>query len=322
MTRILAAFLCFLSLSASAQLKPSVITTSGTALLIPEGIAVHPKTGIVYVSSIQEKKIIAIEKDGKHRDLFASGEFDFLEGLGMKVDEKNNRLFVVSNQKQGRQHISRIHSVDLSTGKAKMLYTQQDTVMHLFNDLVIDESGKLWITDTYYSAVYRFDPAIGNMELFVKNKLLDYPNGIAKGKNNQLYIATYRNGLMKLDMQSKELKALTGFRDSTMAYALDGLVYFNNSLIGIFNTGNDRSRNTVVQYDLDANGNAITAERILDRGHPAFYEPTTAALVGNKLYVLANSHLASYNANKQSVKGVENKLTDVAVVIYELSSGK
>jgi DNA-binding beta-propeller fold protein YncE len=41
---------------------------------------------------------------------------------------------------------------------------------------------------------------------------------------------------------------------------------------------------------------------------------------GNKLYVLANSYLGEYNANKESAMGIADKLGPVVVIVYELKT--
>ena len=107
--------------------------------------------------------------------------------------------------------------------------------------------------------------------------------------------------------------SLQGYSDSALAFGLDGLGYYNNTIIGVYNNAPDRSAHAVVQYTLDNSGTKILSEKILDKGHQLFYEPTTLSIAGNHMYVLANSHLAVYNANKQSTLGVEGKLTPVAI---------
>jgi outer membrane protein assembly factor BamB len=313
--------LAFIALSAVAcrTREPLVITTRGTELLIPEGIAVDA-AGRIYVSSINLHKIIVIEKDGSHRDFIPAGHDKYLEGLGMKIDGKRNWLWALSNIQQGKTYTSQVHAFDLETGKTQQYHVLRDTVPHLFNDLVIGNDGRIFLTDTYYSAVYSLDPEARKLELVVKSKLLDYPNGLVEGKYGKLYVATYEHGPMMLDLATKELKPLGGFRDSAIAFALDGLNVWNNTLTGVYNynPAGDRSTNAVVQYVLVEDGTAIAEERIIDRGNALFYEPTTAAVAGDYLYVIANSHLATYNANKQSVKGVENKLKPVTVIRYRL----
>ena len=69
---------------------------------------------------------------------------------------------------------------------------------------------------------------------------------------------------------------------------------------------------------LDEKGTTVIKEEIIDKGNPKFFQPTTAALTNKQLFVLANSHLEVYNANKQSTKGKEDQLTPVTILSYKL----
>jgi hypothetical protein len=80
----------------------------------------------------------------------------------------------------------------------------------------------------------------------------------------------------------------------------------------VYNSAADNKDNAIVQYSLNEAGDKIINERIIEKGNELFHEPTTAALLGNKLYVVANSYLTTYNANHESVKGIEEKLGPVA----------
>jgi hypothetical protein len=212
---------------------------------------------------------------------------------------------------------SKVHAFDIATGKTMQQYSIQDTIPHLFNDLAIAANGNLFITDTYFSAVYKVNPAAKKLELLICSSLLDYPNGLTFG-NNCLYIATYRNGLVLLDTTTKEIKKLGGVSDTTIALGLDGLVFSNNTLTGVYNTGSTPGQNCIIQYFLSANGDRVEREEILVQGHSSFADPTTAALFNKRLYVLANSHLDVFNTNKTSTKGIEDKLKPVTILVYKL----
>jgi hypothetical protein len=121
-----------------------------------------------------------------------------------------------------------------------------------------------------------------------------------------------------LDPSVKKLSPLKGYADSVKAYNLDGLVYRNNTIIGVYNGANNNKDNAIIQYSLNDRGDKIISEKIIDEGNDLFHEPTTAALLGNKLYVLANSYLSAYNANHESVKSIEDKLGPVTILVYEL----
>jgi outer membrane protein assembly factor BamB len=305
-------------LDLAAQSGAELIITHTEKNVIPEGITIDPAKGTIYVSSIALKKIIAINNDGSHRDFIKSGQDGFLEGLGMKIDPKAQWLWVVSNKKQGHWFLSCVHAFDLKTGSVKQKYVIKDTAHHLFNDLILHPDGKIYITDTYDSSLYEVDPGRQKLSLFVKDPLIAWPNGITYNANGKVYIATYSHGLMQLDLPSKKLTPLKGSTDSTKAYNLDGLVFWNNNIIGVYNGAETNKDNAVVQYSLNNSGDEIISEKIIDKGNELFHDPTTAAILENKLYVLANSYLGEYNANKESAEGISDKLGPVAILVYKL----
>lgn len=309
----------FVLIKLPAQIKPIVISTNSENDLIPEGIAVDPRTGTMYVSSIARQKIIAVDETANHRDFISSNQYGFLEGLGMKIDTTRNLLWAISGKKVDKWYSSQIQAFNLSTGKPEHFYSVKDTIPHLFNDLEIDRNGNIYITDTEFSAFYFVNTEKKKLELFSKNPLIKYPNGISFGKNGELYVATYGSGPVRINIATKEISQLNGYKDSAIAHGLDGLVYWNHSLYGVYNISKHRSGNLVIKYTLNDKGDAIINEEIIEKGNPHFHEPTTAALAENYLYVLANSHLASYNGNKESTKGIENQLTPVKILRYKLN---
>lgn len=310
-------FVCIL-INLHAQNKPLIIATNSENDLIPEGIAIDERTGIIYVSSIAKQKIIAVDETGNHRDFISTNQHGFQEGLGMKIDAKRNLLWAISGITEGKWFTSQVQAFDLSTGKPEHFYSIKDTIPHLFNDLDIDQKGNIYMTDTHFSAIYFIDTEKKKLELFSKDPLIKYPNGITFGKSGELYVATYASGPLRINISTKEVIRLNGYTDSVTAYGLDGLVYLDHSLYGIYNISAHRSGNLVIKYTLNEKGDAIIKENIIEKGNAHFHEPTTAALSGNYLYVLANSHLATYNANKQSTKGKESLMKPVAIVRYKL----
>jgi DNA-binding beta-propeller fold protein YncE len=303
--------------SLHAQQKGKAIVTSADKTIIPEGIAIDPRSGDVYVSSINQHKILRIAKNGKAADFISSGVHGFLEGLGMKIDTDRNWLWAVSNKKENGIYTSQLQSFDLKTGEEKQRYQIQDTTPHIFNDLVILDS-VLYITDTYSSALYQLDTRKPELRLYKKHADLSYPNGItADPGTHRLYIASYKNGLVMLDVNTGETSILKGDVNKTRVRGLDGIIFYRNNLIGVYNL-EDRKQHAVLQYRLSTDGKSIQTEKIIDEGNPSFYEPTTVAVYRNKLYVIANSHLAVYNQNKESTIGVEDKLTAPAIVVYKL----
>lgn len=309
--------LAVLTCSFSHAQQPTVIQTTAENDLIPEGIAIDSRNGRIYITSINRHKIIAVDEQGNSTDFIQSGQDGFLEGLGLKVDEKRGWLWALSVLREGKQFSAKIHAFDLATGKTVQQYGIRDTVPHLFNDLALDQNGNLWITDTYFSAIYKLEPESKTLSLFLQSPGLRYPNGLAFGRNH-LYLATYRNGLVWMDTATKKLEKLSGVKDTLISHGLDGLVYHDGTLLGVFNIGKKQADNCVIRYNLSEDGTRVESETILSKGHPEMADPTTAALHNNRLYVLANSHLDAYNANQTSVKGIENKLKKPVILVLPL----
>lgn len=300
----------------NAQVQVKTIISKSEKDIIPEGITVSNQ-GMIYISSIAKNKIVVIDSNGNCSDLVKSSQDGFLEVLGMKIDAKKQWLWAVSNKKTDNRYESKIHAFDLKAKQTKQQYGITDTAQHLFNDLTLHPNGKVYITDTYGSSVYEADPVTQKLSVFLKDSLIAYPNGIVANNKGRVYIATYSHGLMQLDVTTKKLTPLKGYKDST-AFALDGLVFWNNSIIGVYNGAESNKNNLIIQYFLSDDGDKIINEWIIDKGNELFHEPTTADLLNDKLYVLANSYLAAYNENKESVKGIVDKLGSVIVLVYSL----
>jgi streptogramin lyase len=284
--------------------------------LVPEGITADNRTGKIYVSSIAQQKIVVIGKSGRVSDFVASNTEGFGEGLGMKIDNRKNILWALSNKRKGNVFTSMIHGFDLKTGKVLDRFVLQDTIPHLFNDLVIHE-GELLVTDTYASILYKYAPATRQLTEWIPAGKFQYPNGITTGGRKDLYIATYGNGILHIDMQTREVRPMPGFKDSSYAFGLDGLVYRNGALFGVYNA-KEYNTNAVIRYELDPSGKLIKSETVLDSGNPNFKDPTTAVILNDVLYVIANSHLDQFNRNKETVSGIEKSLSPLTLLLYPL----
>jgi hypothetical protein len=307
----------FTTAATFGQLPVKPIWTNADKTLIPEGIAVDDRSGKIFISSINRHKIIAVTTKGKVADFIHSDQHGFLEGLGMKVDGKRKLLWALSNKKENGVYTSQLQAFDLSTAAQKVKHVITDTVPHLLNDMVI-VNDIIYITDTYYSAVYQLNIESNVFSLLKKHPHLTYPNGITADKErHRLYIATYSNGIIGMDIKTLDTFILPGARDAVVVKGLDGLVYLKPTLIGVFNLG-ERNGQSVRGYVLDEEGRSISAELDIDKGNSLFHDPTTLAVRKRFIYVIANSHLDEYNKNKESTEGIEDQLTSPVIIRYKL----
>ncbi len=64
--------------------------------LVPEGIAYDARTRQFFLSSINKGKVVAVSATGEATDFAGPRRDGLMETLGMKVDEKARRLWVLS----------------------------------------------------------------------------------------------------------------------------------------------------------------------------------------------------------------------------------
>ena len=288
--------------------------------IIPEGIAVDRRTGLIYVGSMSQHKVVVMDSTGRSRD-FASindGLPGYTDISGIKVDSRRGFLWAVSTYIEGRSFIAQLNAFDLITGVLREQLTLKDGVRHIFNDLILDNTRqKIYLTDTPFGAVYAADPAMGSIDILVKDSLTAFPNGIALSGEGQLYIATYSHGLLRFDLDKRQLSRLSGYQDREMAFNLDGLAYRDHLLYGVYNSAAHKRDNALIQYRLDMEDTTIVGERIIDIGNPIFRKPTTISLVGSMIYLLAVTNIDEYNANHNSTRGIEQQLRPVTILVYK-----
>ncbi len=309
-----------ISLQLTAQNLTKKIYLISDPLLVPEGIATDPRNGFIYVSSIAKKKIVVFREDEKQADFIPTGRDGFLEGLGMKIDTTRNLLWAISVSSSPKKFISQLHGFDLSSGNTVYKFIKEDSLPTMFNDLDLDEKGNLYITDTRSGKIYYADIINNRLEIFLDSKAILFPNGIAAGANQQLYVASYGSGLLRIDIPTKTIHKLPGFTDTLVTHGIDGLVYAGNQLMGIYSYDVKTSRfdtPMMIKYELDETGQTIVRETKILKGDHSFVQPTTLSKAGDHVFILANSHLGIFNENNQSVKGREKEFKPLTVIRYQ-----
>jgi hypothetical protein len=159
----------------------------------------------------------------------------------------------------------------------------------------LNQEGIPFISDSKNNIIFTIDENDSILKEFYSSKEFWSIQGVAFSENNQtLFIADYIKGLFALSMKTKNLQQISSAVDVSLK-GIDGLTYYNHSLIAIQN-GVIPKR--VTRYFLDKNERRIERFEIIDRNHPAFNEPTSGTLVGNKFYYVANSQWNGYKDGK------------------------
>lgn len=307
----------FAALVFSGENDPKVIEIAADNELIPEGLAVHPHNGTLYLSSLHQHKIVAVSGDGVVQDLIPSNAEGYKMGLGMKIDAAGKTLWACTAYNDSTTHRTGLYQIDLQTGKVLRKAIRNEAKDCFLNDLVVDRQGNIYVTDTHQSSVFRWEARTATLSLWLQDEQLKWANGIALSEDEQtLFVASGRYGIQKINVATKKLTPIAG--PQTDYYATDGLVRYRNSLIGVIGwPQNQPQTHRVLRFHLGPDQTLIRTDT-LDINNPFLNCPTTAALKGDQLYVLARTNLGVYNRHHSSTAGIKDSLQKAVVLQYTL----
>jgi len=274
--------------------------------LIPEGIAYDAVDRTFFVGSLNKRRIVRITPDGKAQDFVTSDQDGIGPVLGLKVDPVRRWLWACSGS-ESKPEASYLFAFEIgATGKLVKKVRLTTPGNHLLNDLVVTSAGEVFATDSEGGTVVRLAPGGDALQPFASGFV--YPNGIAFSADERaLFVADSGSGLTRLERSTGQKRPMP-YPKGVSPFGIDGLVFRASTLLAVQN-GAGLPR--VVRYQLDAALTKITGLEILESRNPAFVTPTTAALAGSDLYILASSNL---EALEKSGLRPDAKLVDVVIL--------
>ncbi|MBE7175324.1 MAG: SMP-30/gluconolactonase/LRE family protein [Mucilaginibacter polytrichastri] len=218
--------------------------------LYPEGVAFDQKRNVFYVSSVRRGTIGKVDMQGKYTELLADS--GLVASFGMKVDPASDRLWVcLADQKPlysiytnpaTLKKLARVVAIDLKTGR-KMADIDLGKLYngpHFLNDLTMDKSGNLYITDSFSPVIYQIDKS-GKASVFATSDLFKSPgvglNGIVWHPGGFLLAVNNGSGtLLKVDI--KDPKKISLVMSDQIFSGGDGLLLdTQNNLVLAQNKG-------------------------------------------------------------------------------------
>lgn len=263
--------------------------------LHPEGVIYLPKSKVWLASSIRKRKIISFDiASGKCTDWLKGNSL--LAVLALKADFNEQFLWVATAAFPEMEHYdkqlegkSEVLKIDIKTKQIVKRFTVDGN--HVFGDLILAKNGTVYISDSAKPIVYQIkNDAISEFVSF-ENDGYNLQGLAFNVTYDKLFVADYLKGITIIDCNSKA-KTYLEFPDGSVAKGIDGLVFWNNSLIAVQN-GVKPIR--IVRYQLNQQQNGFVDFKVLDNNRPEFNEPALATVVGDKLYFFANSPWNAYN---------------------------
>ncbi len=277
--------------------------------LLVEGIAHDPKTGRFLLSSVHQRKVLSVDpKTGAAKDLVKPAQDGVGGILGMEVDAKRRRLWVVSNHVPEMNGFSEeappqsaVFVFDLGSGKTLLKAEAPAGGRHGFNDLVLTRAGGAYVADSASGGIYSVSDK-GVLKNIVPDGTLASPGGLALTPDEKtLLVAAWGRGLHAVELATGAVRTLTAPADTTL-YGLDTIRLYKGALIA---TQNGVKPDKVLRLTLDPALTAVTKVDVLERAHPLFHEPTLGVVVNGALYYVANSQWERYGPRAQGADARE-----------------
>lgn len=280
--------------------RSQVLHTLPDSLLHPEGIAWDGARQRWLVSSVRQRKVVAVDARGAVTEVVRSGQDGLDAALAIGVDSARGLLWVASAAlpqmtgytatDEGR---SRIFVFDLATGALRHRVELPGGDGHAVGDLTVTADGNVFASDNRTGAIYHVPPGgIDTAHMIVApSARLRSPQGIVPD-GPRLLVADYSLGITAIDLSSGAVRTLTPPAQGTVL-GIDGLVRLNErQLIGIQN-GTTPAR--VVRLTLSPDGTAIDRVEAIDRHLPEASEPTQGIVTGGSYVYVANSPWSNYD---------------------------
>lgn len=300
--------------------------TLSEADLIPEGIAYDPLDKVFFLSSLHKRKIVRVRLRMRRppvvENFVSEGQDGLFSTLGMKVDAERRILWVCSSAESFMKDYSEadagkaaLFKYDLNTRKLIRKYEVGPNPRHLLNDIALNATGDVFVTDTATGEIFTVRREKDELEIFIPAGRFESPNGIDVSHDGRtLFISDLPFGVYVVDVKTKRSERLpqsVGISPS----GSDGLYFYDNSLIGIINIVSERN-GRVARFYLDGSAKNVTRAAVLDCNHRLYQWPTTGVVVGNSFFYIANSQFGTFNSEQRTFP--QKSLRKVAVMRLKL----
>jgi hypothetical protein len=282
-----------------SRATPAYTLPAGDSNALAEDLAYDSRGHRFFVSSIHDRKILAIPEHGPTTEFVSSGRDGIFGVEALALDPVRQVLWATTAAvPQARGYLaadsgrSAVLCYDLGTGRLLHRYdVPRDGVHHDLGDMAVDPAGNVIVSDGTGGAVYSVPIGRDTLETVVPRGTFRSPQTPAVLPDGRLLIADYAFGLGIIDRRTRTVTWVA--HADTMALAgIDGMVLLDHSLYAVQN-GTRPER--VVRFDLDSTFASVTGWSVIERATADLGEPTHAVIVGHTLYLLANSGWDRFN---------------------------
>lgn len=265
--------------------------------LHPEGLEFLSKSNVWLASSIRKRKIVAFDlKTGKCKDWFTNDQLYAV--FSMKKDANEQFLWVATSALPEMERFTTdlegkaaVLKIDIATKKVVQRFEIAGN--HVFGDLYVTKNNVVYVSDSNKPILYKIENDAMSEWISLEKEAYNLQGITMNSEENQLFVADYLKGIVAISLRDNERRWFT-FPDGTIGKGIDGLCFYNHSLIAVQN-GVKPIR--LVRFHLNEVGTEIISYQIIDHNRTEFNEPALTTIVKDKLYFFANSPWQFYDKN-------------------------
>jgi hypothetical protein len=252
--------------------------------LIPEDIALDPKTGRFFISSVRKAKILT--GDGKE---FAKAPWSV---LALRVDVERRILWASTGWlphcescEKADKDKTALLAFDADSGALKQRI--DSPVKGLLGDMTISRNGEIYISEGIYGALFRL-PVGGKAfeRLDVPGEFPSPQTPALSEDEKTLYVPDYLRGIAAIDLASRTVRWLMPANDIALS-GIDGLYVYRDSFVAV---QNGTSPPRIMRFSLD-----LRKQEVLEANTAGLGEPTHGTIAGDSFYVIANTGWGDYD---------------------------
>ncbi|MEO8139801.1 MAG: hypothetical protein ABI742_09150 [Gemmatimonadota bacterium] len=290
----------------------SVLTLSDPTLLI-EDLAWDARTTTWYLSSVHQRRILAIGRDGAIRDFVPAAGSGMWSPFAVALDTTRNLLWVATaatpeglgtpKEDLGR---TAVLAFELGGGRlaARHELPRLSTAQALA-DLALLDDGTVIVSDSRGGGLYALRPGQERLDVVVPPGTFRSPQGPAGiPGTHEVIVADYSRGLARVDRRTGAVTWFAPPGDFVLK-GIDGIRLRGHTLIVV---QNGVRPNRVARLELDKRYDRIISAEILEAGTPGLSEPTHGTWVGDDFVFIANSGWAAMGADGNFTAGATLEL--------------
>jgi hypothetical protein len=258
------------------------------AAMIAEDIDYDPAARLFYVTSVREKRILAVDMGGR-ATLFAKAP-DEWPMVALKIDSRRRILWATEVAFDGFTSVaaknwgqSEILIYDLDSGK--LLHRIPGPPKTALGDMTLDRNGDSIVSDGEHGGLYRVGRKTRRVERIDAGDFISPQTAAMLPDGKHILVPDYVRGLGVLDPATRHVSWIPMQGKYALA-GIDGLYVFNGEAIA---TQNGTSPERVVRFRLNPSMTAVLSESIIERQTSTLGDPTHGVVVDGFFYYIANS---------------------------------